>query len=73
MDEMNDILNCTFLQEIICPLDEVGRFTDPVSDFKGQYVKDADKNIVKKLKEDGRLLNASQVRREICDNACCIF
>ncbi len=70
---MYNILNGNFFQEIICPLDEVGRFTDPVSDFKGQYVKDADKNIVKKLKEDGRLVNASQVRREICDNACCIF
>lgn len=49
-------------QEIICPLDEVGKFVDPVTDFKGQYVKDADKNIIKRLKEDGRLVSASQIK-----------
>ena len=49
-------------QEVICPLDEVGRFTQPVSDFVGQYVKDADKNIIKLLKERGRLVNASQIK-----------
>jgi len=47
-------------QEVVCPLDGVGRFTDPVSDFKGQYVKDADKNIIKKLKEEGRLFHNAQ-------------
>ena len=35
---------------------------DPVADFKGQYVKDADKNIIKKLKELGRIVNASQTK-----------
>ena len=35
--------------EIVCPLDDTGKFVDPVTDFKGQYVKDADKNIIKKL------------------------
>ncbi len=42
-------------------MDEVGRFVAPVSDFEGQYVKDADKNIIKKLKEEGRMVNVSQV------------
>jgi isoleucyl-tRNA synthetase len=49
-------------QEIVCPLDAGGNFVEPVTDFKGQYVKDADKDIIKKLKEDGRLVNVSQVK-----------
>ena len=48
-------------QEIVLPLDEEGKFVDPVTDFKGQYVKEADKNIIKKLKEDGRLVSSSQI------------
>uniref|UniRef100_A0A914VF94 Isoleucine--tRNA ligase, cytoplasmic n=1 Tax=Plectus sambesii TaxID=2011161 RepID=A0A914VF94_9BILA len=42
--------------KIVCPVDEVGCFTDEVVDFKGIYVKDADKLIIKKLKADGRLV-----------------
>jgi len=48
--------------EVICPLDGAGRFTAPVADFQGQYVKDADKNIIKHLKENGRLVNASTIK-----------
>lgn len=43
----------------ICPVDASGCFTSEVTDFAGQYVKDADKNIIKLLKEKGRLVNAS--------------
>lgn len=39
----------------VCPLDGRGRFTHEVSDFEGQYVKDADKNIIRHLKETGLL------------------
>ncbi|KAM6981115.1 isoleucine--tRNA ligase, cytoplasmic [Aplochiton taeniatus] len=42
----------------ICPVDASGCFTAEVTDFVGQYVKDADKNIIKWLKEKGRLVNA---------------
>ena len=49
-------------QEVICPLDDTGKFVAPVTDFLGEYVKDADKNIIKKLKEDGRLVSASQIQ-----------
>lgn len=48
-------------QEPICPLDMSGRFVPPVTDFQGQYVKDADKNIITNLKERGRLVHQSQV------------
>ncbi|SCV70092.1 BQ2448_1486 [Microbotryum intermedium] len=39
-----------------CPIDEAGIYTDEVPDFQGQYVKDADKNIIKYLKGTGRLI-----------------
>ncbi|PRW58449.1 isoleucine--tRNA cytoplasmic isoform B [Chlorella sorokiniana] len=42
---------------IPCPLDDAGCFTDPVTDFKGQYCKDADKEIIKRIKEAGRLVD----------------
>ena len=48
--------------EVVCPLDGAGRFTEPVTHFLGEYVKDADKNIVKHLKQEGRLVNASTVK-----------
>ncbi|WP_217495105.1 isoleucine--tRNA ligase [Vibrio sonorensis] len=41
------------LTESVCPLDSRGRFTDAVTDFANQYVKDADKGIIKLLKEQG--------------------
>ncbi|XP_029548667.1 isoleucine--tRNA ligase, cytoplasmic [Salmo trutta] len=50
---------CQRDQAPICPVDSSGCFTDEVTDFVGQYVKDADKNIIKWLKEQGRLVNSS--------------
>ncbi|KAH8729182.1 isoleucyl-tRNA synthetase,cytoplasmic [Ilyonectria robusta] len=38
------------------PVDDKGCFTSEVTDFAGQYVKDADKRIVKHLQEQGRLV-----------------
>eukprot|EP00892_Ulva_mutabilis_P011660 jgi/Ulvmu1/8867/UM049_0049.1 len=44
-----------------CPIDGSGRFTDPVSDFKGQYVKDADKSIMAAIKAAGRVVDNSSL------------
>lgn len=49
-------------QDVICPLDASGRFTEPVKEFLGQYVKDADKNIIANLKARNRLLSAGQTK-----------
>ncbi|CAH2087040.1 unnamed protein product [Euphydryas editha] len=49
-------------QEIICPVDASGRFVEPVKDFLGQHVKDADKNIIANLKGRNRLIQAGQVK-----------
>jgi isoleucyl-tRNA synthetase len=43
------------LQAFVCPVTAHGIFTDEVTDFAGQYVKDADKNIIRALKERGLL------------------
>ncbi|KRX21881.1 Isoleucine--tRNA ligase, cytoplasmic [Trichinella nelsoni] len=46
----------------VCPVDSSGRFTKEVTDFHGQYVKDADKGIIKMLKANGRLIQSSTVK-----------
>lgn len=43
-----------------CPLDSSGKFTDEVPDYKGMYVKDADKVIQKDIKAKGRMIVQSQ-------------
>ncbi|KAF5300355.1 hypothetical protein FQR65_LT00975 [Abscondita terminalis] len=49
-------------QEPICPIDPSGRLTKPVTDFEGQYFKDADKNIIAHLKSSKRLYHLTQVK-----------
>ena len=48
--------------ELVCPVDHNGRFTKEVPDFAGLYVKDADKEIIKRLKAQGRVFLHTQVR-----------
>uniref|UniRef100_A0A0N4Z237 Isoleucine--tRNA ligase, cytoplasmic n=1 Tax=Parastrongyloides trichosuri TaxID=131310 RepID=A0A0N4Z237_PARTI len=48
--------------KIVCPVDQEGKFTDEVTDFKGMYVKDADKVIMKHLKDRGNLLKQEQCK-----------
>lgn len=47
--------------KVVCPLDAQGRFTEPVTDFVGQYIKDADKNIIKYLKQAGRMFKDATI------------
>ncbi|RDA86626.1 hypothetical protein CP532_1053 [Ophiocordyceps camponoti-leonardi (nom. inval.)] len=44
------------------PVNDTGHFTDRVSDFVGMHVKDADKHIIKHLKNCDRLVVESQIR-----------
>lgn len=44
-----------------CPVDANGIFTEEVSDFQGQYVKDADVNIIIHLKGKNRVLRNGKV------------
>ncbi len=41
---------------VVCPIDAECRFTDEVPDYKGVFVKDADKAIIKRLKDEGKLV-----------------
>lgn len=43
------------------PVDDAGCFTSEVTEFAGQHVKAADKNIIKHLKTKGRLIVDSQI------------
>lgn len=43
------------------PVTRGGIFTDEVSDFAGQFVKDADEGIIKKLKSDGKLFKKETI------------
>ncbi|XP_042229797.1 isoleucine--tRNA ligase, cytoplasmic-like isoform X2 [Homarus americanus] len=45
----------------ICPVDDAGRFVLPVTDFKGIHVKDADPDIIKLLRSQGRVVQADRV------------
>lgn len=41
---------------VVCPVDEEGKFTSEVSDYKGINVKEADKTIIKRLKDEKKLI-----------------
>jgi len=46
---------------LVNPLDRSGTFDESVPDFAGQFVKDADKGIVAKLAEEGKLVDRDTV------------
>ncbi len=48
--------------EIVCPVDQNGKFTSQVPEYQGLFVKDADKEIIKRLKQEGRVFHHTQVR-----------
>ncbi|MDA3940259.1 MAG: isoleucine--tRNA ligase [Spirochaetia bacterium] len=41
---------------VVCPIDAECKFTDEVPDYEGIFVKDADKAIIKRLKDEGKLV-----------------
>ena len=46
---------------VLRPVDKSGRFEPVVTDFKGQFVKDADPQIIQRLKEAGLLFKAEEI------------
>lgn len=48
--------------ELVCPVDGNGRFTDEVPEYKGLFVKDADKDIIKRLKAEKLVILATTLR-----------
>ena len=49
---------------VVAPIDAECRFTKEVSDFAGRFVKDADKDIIARLKSDGSLIKRETVRHQ---------
>lgn len=47
--------------KVVCPLDKDGCFNDQVPDYKGKHVKECDDAIMKRLKEEGRLIQKGQI------------
>lgn len=47
--------------ELVCPVDNNGLFTDEVPEYKGQFVKDADKDIARRLKAEGHLFKQETI------------
>ncbi len=45
----------------VCPVTDYGKFTDDVSDYSDMYVKDADKKIISRLKEEKKLFEQSTI------------
>ncbi|MEM7175520.1 MAG: isoleucine--tRNA ligase [Chlamydiota bacterium] len=48
--------------ELVCPVDQNGKFTAEIPEYAGQFVKDADRAIIRRLKEMGRMFEAKQIR-----------
>lgn len=49
--------NLPFIQ----PVDDAGRFTEEITDYKGMFVKDADKAIIRNLKDRNLLYKRTQI------------
>lgn len=45
---------------LLCPVDTAGKFTDPVGEYKGKWVKDCDKEITRELKARGLIYHQEQ-------------
>ncbi|MBS3903861.1 MAG: isoleucine--tRNA ligase [Simkania sp.] len=48
--------------EIVCPVDQNGKFTEEVPEFQGQFVKDADKEIIRRLKTENKVFHHATIR-----------
>ncbi len=58
-EDDNRVLKAHKINAFALPLNAKAEFTDEVTDFKGMYIKDADKLIIKKLKEENKLFHQS--------------
>ncbi len=49
------VLKTAGIDAIVCPVDMEGKFTADVTDFAGLHVKEADREIIRKLKDEAKL------------------
>ena len=46
----------------VCPIDEHCCFTSEISDYAGRFVKECDKDIMRRLKEEGKLVHRGSIK-----------
>ncbi len=55
-EDDNRVMKEAGLAEVFaCPVDDAGKYTKEITDYVGEYIKDADKPIIKRLKDEGKL------------------
>jgi isoleucyl-tRNA synthetase len=59
-EEDHEVLKGTGVPTI-CPIDAECKFTEDVPDYKGRFVKDCDKDIMERLKAEGKLVKREQI------------
>lgn len=47
--------------ELVCPVDNNGHFTEEVPEYAGRFVKDADKEIIRRLKNEGKVVHQGTI------------
>ena len=55
------VLRSAGIEAFACPVTMAGEFTDDVRDFAGQFVKDADRDIVRHLRDRGALYDRQDI------------
>lgn len=60
-EDDNRVMKAAGISAEVCPLDDAGKFTKEVTAYVGQYVKDADKNIIKDLKDNGKMYDQNTI------------
>ncbi|MBQ0032271.1 MAG: isoleucine--tRNA ligase [bacterium] len=57
------------MKAIVDPLDAACAFTDQVPEYKGRFCKDCDKDIIKRLKQEGKLVHQATITHSypFCD------
>lgn len=60
-EDDNRVMKQAGIDAIVCPLDMEGKFTDEVPDFSGMHVKQADKEIIRYLKNSGHLYKQATI------------
>lgn len=48
--------------ELVCPVNNNGLFTDEIPEYSGRFVKDADKEIIRRLKSEGKVIQQATCR-----------
>ena len=56
------VMKSAGVKAFACPIDMAGKFTDEVTDFAGQHVKEADKAIIRMLKEHNHLFQQEVIQ-----------